>query len=75
MHMTCAQCKHEFCWLCLGDYKKHSAETGRYLCNSFEDVIASGVNFILNLKIIETQKWRHRRKDEAGFDAEKAWSL
>jgi len=28
--------------LCLGDYKNHQAETGRYLCNSFDDVIASG---------------------------------
>ena len=23
MHMTCSQCKYEFCWLCMGDYKKH----------------------------------------------------
>jgi hypothetical protein len=28
--------------LCLGDYKKHTAETGRGLCNSFDDVVASG---------------------------------
>jgi E3 ubiquitin-protein ligase RNF14 len=20
-HMTCGKCKHEFCWLCLEDYK------------------------------------------------------
>lgn len=38
MHMTCGKCRYEFCWLCLGDYKKHSAETGAYLCNSWEDV-------------------------------------
>ena len=37
--MTCKNCKHEFCWLCMGDYKKHTAETGRSLCNSFEDVV------------------------------------
>ena len=42
MHMTCSQCRYEFCWLCLGDYRNHSAETGRGLCNSFEDVVASG---------------------------------
>jgi hypothetical protein len=23
----------------MGDYKKHQAETGKYLCNSFADVI------------------------------------
>lgn len=43
--MTCSQCKYEFCWLCGGDYRNHSTETGRSLCNSFEDVVASGVSF------------------------------
>ena len=36
--MTCAKCSYEFCWLCLGDFKKHSKETGSYLCNSYSDV-------------------------------------
>ena len=22
MHMTCSQCKHQFCWLCLADYAR-----------------------------------------------------
>ena len=38
MHMTCYNCKYEFCWLCMGDYRNHQAETGIYLCNSFSDV-------------------------------------
>ena len=38
MHMTCQKCRHEFCWLCLGDYKKHQSETGIGLCNNFNDV-------------------------------------
>ena len=42
MHMTCAKCKYEFCWLCLGDYKKHSQETGKGLCNSWQDVVEAG---------------------------------
>ena len=42
MHMTCSQCRYEFCWLCLGDYRNHSKETGRYLCNSYDDVVAAG---------------------------------
>jgi len=40
--MTCSQCRYEFCWLCMGDYKNHQAETGKYLCNSFEDVKSAG---------------------------------
>lgn len=23
-HMTCGQCKHEFCWMCMGDWKEHN---------------------------------------------------
>ena len=37
--MTCSQCRYEFCWLCMGDYRQHQAETGKYLCNSFDDVV------------------------------------
>lgn len=25
MHMTCRECKHEFCWLCLKDWKNHGS--------------------------------------------------
>ena len=38
MHMTCKKCKYEFCWLCMGDYKKHKQEVGTKLCNSYEEV-------------------------------------
>lgn len=38
--MTCRPpngCGHEFCWLCLGDWKSHSEQTGGfYKCNKFE---------------------------------------
>ena len=38
MHMTCGKCRYEFCWLCMGDYKKHYDETGIGLCNNYADL-------------------------------------
>ncbi|CAH3191983.1 unnamed protein product [Porites evermanni] len=38
-HMKCTKCKHEFCWVCLEQWKKHSSATGGYFrCNRFEVV-------------------------------------
>ena len=37
MHMTCSQCRHEFCWLCNGPWAEHGERTGGfYACNRFE---------------------------------------
>lgn len=36
-HMTCQQCKHEFCWICMGDWNDHGANTGGYYkCNKYD---------------------------------------
>jgi len=36
-HMSCSQCKHEFCWMCMGDWSEHGASTGGYYkCNKFD---------------------------------------
>ena len=39
-YMTlCFQCKHDFCWVCLEAWKKHSSATGGYFrCNRYEVV-------------------------------------
>lgn len=37
--MTCraSNCGHEFCWICLGNWKEHGSATGgNYQCNVFE---------------------------------------
>lgn len=37
-HMTCQKCKYEFCWICMGDWKEHGANTGGYYkCNKYGD--------------------------------------
>ena len=36
--MTCNQCRHEFCWICMGDWKDHGSATGGYYkCNPYEE--------------------------------------
>jgi len=38
MHMKCVKCKHEFCWLCLGDWSIHGESTGGfYSCNKYKE--------------------------------------
>jgi ariadne-1 len=35
-HMRCKVCTHDFCWVCLGDWKDHGQQTGGYYnCNKF----------------------------------------
>ena len=37
MHMTCSNCRYEFCWLCKGPWSKHGAHTGGYYsCNIYK---------------------------------------
>lgn len=37
MHMTCRNCSHEFCWLCLGNWSIHGSKTGGYYeCNLYK---------------------------------------
>ena len=37
--MTCKVCKHEFCWMCMGDWADHNQSTGGYYkCNKYETI-------------------------------------
>ena len=36
-HMTCQSCRYEFCWICMGNWTDHGANTGGYYrCNKFD---------------------------------------
>ncbi len=34
-HMTCSICRHEFCWICMGDWKSHNGTS--YQCNQYTE--------------------------------------
>ncbi|XP_011503879.1 PREDICTED: protein ariadne-2 isoform X2 [Ceratosolen solmsi marchali] len=34
-HMQCYNCKHDFCWMCLGDWKTHGSEY--YECSRYKE--------------------------------------
>ncbi|KAJ2289170.1 hypothetical protein IWW55_006347, partial [Coemansia sp. RSA 2706] len=34
-HMTCRECHHEFCWVCMGPWKEHGQSF--YSCNRFDE--------------------------------------
>lgn len=41
--MTCRLCGHEFCWLCVGDWKEHGSSTGGYYkCNKYDEAKSKG---------------------------------
>ena len=45
-HMTCNRCKHEFCWVCLNDWKTHGAsyDCNRYKANPTQDQAREALN-------------------------------
>ena len=34
-HMQCSKCKHDFCWMCLGDWKTHGSDY--YECSRYKE--------------------------------------
>ena len=61
----------------MGDYRKHQSETGRYLCNSFEDVQAIGVSpsNLLTISLESTKRHQRRRNTQTRNDVAKIRAL
>ncbi len=58
-HMTCSQCRNEFCWICMGPWSIHGEKTGGYYkCNRFEGELKS------NQSLKESESKREKAKSE-----------
>lgn len=40
IHMTCSNCKHQYCWICLGAWRGHTG--GYYSCAKYNEQARSG---------------------------------
>ena len=50
MHMSCSQCSHQFCWLCLTPWAEHGDRTGGYYaCNRYFSLLSRGKSCMLLL--------------------------
>jgi len=61
-HMTCRQCKYEFCWICMGDWRKHTA------CNRFTATGQDGVEDSVAKKKINLERYMHYYKRHQNHD-------
>ena len=61
-HMTCRQCRHEFCWICMGNWIGHSA------CNRFTATGQDGVEDTVAKKKMNLERYMHYYKRYQNHD-------
>ena len=54
--MTCATCRHEFCWICMGNWIGHS------VCNKFVDVKQETAKVDLQRYMHFFERWLNHNK-------------
>ena len=54
-HMQCYNCKHDFCWMCLGDWRTHGSEY--YECSRYISFLTAKFIIISSLKIQGESKY------------------
>lgn len=58
-HMSCRECNHGFCWVCLGDWKDHGSGTGGYYkCNKYQEEVKK------NTSLQKAEQERERAQSE-----------
>lgn len=74
MHMTCSQCRHEFCWLCQGDWKKHGEGTGGYYaCNKCALLCSCVLSHVFCLRSASSHSMPGARTRITGMPAVQAY--
>ena len=53
-HMQCYNCKHDFCWMCLGDWRTHGSEY--YECSRYVIIIKTSVNDLIFPWSLDTRR-------------------
>jgi hypothetical protein len=57
--MVCGKCKHEFCWMCLGEYRSYTHSENRY-CPARNAMLVFSLMlsiFLLNQKLFYNVQW------------------
>jgi ariadne-1 len=68
-HMNCRVCKHEFCWICMGPWMDHGANTGGYYkCNRYDATAPTTEDSAASRAKAELDRYLHYYKGYAAHD-------
>lgn len=69
-HMTCRMCKHDFCWICMGNWADHGQNTGGfYKCNRFMPAEVKSIISAIDKAKAELDRYLHYYQRYHGHDS------